>query len=235
MQSSDWAARHSDELRQCLASGMSFSRIADAINAKFGTAYTRNAVIGRATRMGLANPGWSSKLPGEPRKPKAPLFQKLRERPAAKDRPIPRVRKAAKAIKAAELRSVGIEPRHLSVTELERGDCRYPYGGDAEGEAITFCGHPRQPDTSYCPAHFRLTRGPGIPPGTSGLRRFAEASGAIPVRIVALRMKRLPRVHRIAHLRALIGREPAGSRRGQLAALLRDEFAARRVEEIRAV
>jgi hypothetical protein len=37
-----------------------------------------------------------------------------------------------------KLRSVEIAPRHLAVTELERGDCRYPYGGDEEGEAITF-------------------------------------------------------------------------------------------------
>ena len=41
------------------------------------------------------------------------------------------------------LRCVEIEPRHLSLIDLERGDCRYPYGGDEEGEAITFCGHPR--------------------------------------------------------------------------------------------
>ena len=45
--------------------------------------------------------------------------------------------------------------------ELERGDCRYPYGGDEEGEAITFCGHPRRKGSSYCTPHFHLTRGPG--------------------------------------------------------------------------
>jgi GcrA cell cycle regulator len=60
-----------------------------------------------------------------------------------------------------ELRCVEIDPRHLSLTELERDDCRYPYGGDEEGEAITFCGHPRRHGSSYCTAHFHLTRGPG--------------------------------------------------------------------------
>jgi hypothetical protein len=45
---------------------------------------------------------------------------------------------------------------------------------------------------------------------------------------MAIRMKRLPRRHRIAHLRALILRQPERSvRREQLAALLRAEMTAR--------
>ena len=44
---------------------------------------------------------------------------------------------------------------------------------------------------------------------------------------MAIRMERLPRRHRLAHLRALIRRHPAGaSRREQLLALLRDEMTA---------
>ena len=58
---------------------------------------------------------------------------------------------------------MAIEPRHLDLTELERGDCRYPYGGDEEGEAITFCGHPRRPGSSYCTPHFHLSRDPVVP------------------------------------------------------------------------
>ncbi len=56
MQSSGWAPEHCDALRQYLANGMSYSEIADAINAKFNTAYSRNAAIGRARRMGLSGP-----------------------------------------------------------------------------------------------------------------------------------------------------------------------------------
>ena len=69
-----------------------------------------------------------------------------------------------KEIKPVKLRCVGIEPRHLSLVELESGDCRYPYGGDEEGEAITFCGHPRRPGSSYCTPHFHLSRDPVVPP-----------------------------------------------------------------------
>jgi hypothetical protein len=45
------------------------------------------------------------------------------------------------------------------------------------------------------------------------------------VAVMVFRMRPLPRRHRIAHLRALIGQTPLGSiRRVQLAALLRDEM-----------
>ena len=50
----NWAPGHCDALRECLARGMSFAEAAGAINARFGTAYSRNATIGRAKRMGLA-------------------------------------------------------------------------------------------------------------------------------------------------------------------------------------
>jgi GcrA cell cycle regulator len=69
-----------------------------------------------------------------------------------------------KEMKPAKLRCVEIEPRHLSLVELEKGDCRYPYGGDEEGEAITFCGQPRRPGSSYCTSHFHLSRDPVVPP-----------------------------------------------------------------------
>jgi hypothetical protein len=57
-----------------------------------------------------------------------------------------------------------------------------------------------------------------------------------PIDVMAARMKPLSLRHRIAHLRALIRREPDGSiRRVELAALLRDEVTARPANENRAV
>jgi GcrA cell cycle regulator len=79
-------------------------------------------------------------------------------------------------VETPALRCVDVEPRHLSLLELAVGDCRYPYGGDAEGEAITFCGHPKREDSSYCPAHFHLTQGSGA--------MTARALGAALLRIV---------------------------------------------------
>lgn len=154
----DWAAEHSDALREHLAKGISYSEIADAINAKFGTVYSRNATIGRAKRMGLVGPNRPAGSPRLPQNPKPPQLRKPRGRHAADSRPrVPLVERAERV----KLRCVQIVPRHLSLVDLEAGDCRYPYGGDAEGEAITFCGHPQREGSSYCVGHFHLTRGPG--------------------------------------------------------------------------
>jgi GcrA cell cycle regulator len=158
MQSSDWPPEHSEALREHLARGMSYSRIAEAINAKFGTRYSRSSTIGRGKRMGLAGPDRLADLP-KPTPKASPLrLHRLRERHAPESS---RPTSIPEPVETVKLRCVEIDPRHLSLMELERGDCRYPYGGDEEGEAISFCGHPRRRGSSYCTPHFHLTRGPG--------------------------------------------------------------------------
>jgi GcrA cell cycle regulator len=161
MQSTDWAREHSDALREYFGHGMSFSEIAEAINARFNTAYSRSAVLGRAKRIGLAR----AERPGDrsQRRPGArlPGPSQRRECHAAT---LPWPTPVIEPVKPVKLRCVEIEPRHVSLLALEPDDCRYPYGGDEEGEAITFCGHPRREDSSYCKAHFHLTRGPAAAP-----------------------------------------------------------------------
>jgi GcrA cell cycle regulator len=158
MQSSDWPPEHSEALRGHRARGMSYSQIAEALNAKFGTRYSRNATLGRGKRMGLAGPDRPADFPKPAPKASRPRLHRLRERHIPESSRPTSIRKAVESVK---LRCVGIDPRHLSLMELQRGDCRYPYGGDAEGEAISFCGHPQRRSSSYCTPHFHLTRGPG--------------------------------------------------------------------------
>ncbi len=165
MEPTDWALEHSDALREFFALRLSCSEAAAAINRKFKTSYSRSAVLGRARRMGLMG----SKPPERPPQvatPRVmPSLSRLGEVRSTELRsprllwPVPALEKT----EMPKLRCVEIEPRHLSVVDLERGDCRYPYGGDEEGEAITFCGHPRRPGSSYCTPHFHLSRGPGTP------------------------------------------------------------------------
>jgi GcrA cell cycle regulator len=161
MQSTYWTPEHTDALREYLARGMSYSEVADAINAKFKTSYSRNAALGRAKRMGLAGPERPKEpkyWPQRPPEAKAPQLHKLRERRQPKFmRPIPVLERT----ETVELRCVEIDPRHLVLIDLEPGDCRYPYGGDEDRQPITFCGHPRRRGSSYCAPHFHLTRGPG--------------------------------------------------------------------------
>jgi GcrA cell cycle regulator len=153
----NWPPEHSDALREYFAKRMSYSEIAEAINAKFGTAYSRNAALGRAKRMGLAGPEPAKKPNHWPKLPsKASLCKRREHHRIDFMRPMPDFART----ETAPLRCVEIVPRHLSLVELEFRDCRYPYGGDAEGEAITFCGHRRRTGSSYCAPHFHLTRGP---------------------------------------------------------------------------
>jgi GcrA cell cycle regulator len=162
MQSSSWAPEHSEALRQYLARGMSYSQISEAINSKFKTSYSRNATIGRAQRMGLSSPDRA----GDPPRhwPLRPARAKGSQLTKARERHAPEFIQRIPVFEPAELpklRCVEIVPRHLSLIDLEIGDCRYPYGGDADGEAITFCAHPKQEGSSYCTPHFYLTLGPG--------------------------------------------------------------------------
>jgi GcrA cell cycle regulator len=154
----NWAPEHSEALRECVASGMSHSEAARAINARFKTVYSRNAVIGRAKRMGLATPDRLAALPWSRPEAKPPQVRREREGQAALQEWLGPLLEPQKRI---ALRCIQIVPRNLDLMELESGDCRYPYGGDDEGEAITFCGHPRREGSSYCLGHFHLTRGPG--------------------------------------------------------------------------
>jgi GcrA cell cycle regulator len=183
MESSNWAPEHSKALREYQARGMSYSEIADAINAKFGTCYSRNATIGRGKRMGLGAPDRPDRRSAQPPRRQSPKpskkraakmrATKMRESRAAELREPPPARERAEPVK---LRCVGLRPRLVSLVDLENGECRYPYGGDKEGEAILFCGHPRLAGSSYCKPHFHLTR--------DGDGASERAAGPVALRLV---------------------------------------------------
>jgi GcrA cell cycle regulator len=171
----NWEEAHSTALRECLQKGMSFSEAARTLNERFGTAYSRNAAIGRARRIGLSSPEGAKRIARrKPPKSTVARLHKRRERAFSGTVAKVEVRKRAAA---PQLRCVAIIPRHLSLVELEAGDCRYPYGGDVEGEPITFCGHPRRDGSSYCVSHFHLTSAPDVT-----TERVARAKG--PLRLV---------------------------------------------------
>ena len=164
METANWPPEHSAALRDLRARGMSYADITRTINARFKTSYSRNATLGRAQRLGLGTPVEG----GPPRRERIPELLEVQSGPNRQ----PEVGAAARANlfhvpkpfvsnkKMPPLRCVEITPRHCAVTELEADNCRYPYGGDAEGEPITFCGHPRRPGSSYCTPHFHLSRDP---------------------------------------------------------------------------
>jgi GcrA cell cycle regulator len=171
MELGHWPSEHSDALRDYFLKGISYAEIGRRINARFGTAYTRSAVAGRAKRLGLVapervtSPSIVPSLPGEtgllsPRRPALNLPPKSALKPAR-----------------AKLRCVGVQPRLVQLVDLASADCRYPYGGDKDGEEIAFCGHPRQPASSYCAPHARLTRRSGA--------ASARVAGPVVLRLVS--------------------------------------------------
>jgi GcrA cell cycle regulator len=166
MQSTDWPSEHSEALREYHARGMSYLEIAKALNANFNTRYSRNAVLGRSKRMEFGGPNgsadssepssvdWSSSKPDA----RVPYLGKPCERHATGFVLfVPKF----ETMEPLKLRCAAVAPRRLALIDLEAGDCRYPYGGEEDGEAITYCGHPCRKNSSYCGAHFYLTRGRG--------------------------------------------------------------------------
>jgi GcrA cell cycle regulator len=157
----NWAPAHCAALRTYAAKNLSYSEIADAINLKFGTNYSRSAVLGRARRMGLCDVSPPKASP--PQAPVSPVSAISATLPCAEQRTprLVRIPDFART-EAAPLRCADVNPRHVALIDLGRSDCRYPYGGDAEGEPITFCGRPRRKGAGYCTPHFHLTRNPDI-------------------------------------------------------------------------
>ena len=126
-------------------------------NVRFGTDYTRSAAIGRARRMGLISSNEPEVRANRPAATKMPGLLPPRSNRRSADQAKPP--SAFERAEPVTLRCVGISPRLVSLVDLQAHDCRYPYGGDKEGEAIVFCGHPRFAGSSYCLPHFELTRG----------------------------------------------------------------------------
>lgn len=139
-----WTDEQSEALKAFIADGMTYRECAQAINERFNVSFTRNAVIGRGKRLGLCTTKPAPQNP--PRRKRDPTLPRYARR-------APHVLPPRAVI---EMRCAEIEPRHLSLLDLERGDCRYPYGD----QQITFCGHPILCG-SYCSAHYQLSIGPG--------------------------------------------------------------------------
>lgn len=174
MEPGHWPSEHSDALRDYFLKGLSYAEIGRRINARFGTAYTRSAVAGRAKRLGLVasavvtSPSIAPSLPGE-------ACSLSTHRAALPGLNLP-PKSAMKPAAPVKLRCVGIQPRLIPLAELADGNCRYPYGGDKDGEEISFCGHPRQQGSSYCAPHARLTCRSGA--------ASARAAGPVVLRLV---------------------------------------------------
>lgn len=126
-------------VKKCYAKGLSASLIANEIFKETKRRVSRNAVIGKIHRLGLAPTGRQS-----PRKRK----QHHKVLPGV----APSVPKKF-IVQQTELVSVRDEnepeSKNLRLDELTAHQCRWPHGT----KDYVFCGHPIVPGTPYCAHH----------------------------------------------------------------------------------
>ena len=142
-----WPAEHETALRALVLAGAgSHSIMARLLNEQFGTSYTRNALIGKVSRMGL-NITWAPH----------PVQKKASTKPARRKCIAPVAKPIPIEIDLSAFRCVEVEPKNVSLTDLPEDGCHWPYG---DGPFV-FCGNPKLGSAPYCGSHLILSRGSG--------------------------------------------------------------------------
>lgn len=140
-----WLESHCAELTRLLETGLVYHKIAESLNAQFGTAYSKNAVVGKVCRLGLTPPD----------KPKRPPYVRktshkskgIRAYVARRTTHNSNAMRLSPVIDLEQMRCVEIAPQHVSLLELT--GCAYPYGDGP----FTFCNHAKMAGSSYCAPH----------------------------------------------------------------------------------
>lgn len=152
-----WTEEKVSILRQYWGSGKSASGIAEIIGGM-----SRNAVIGKAHRLGLAGQTSPIKEKKAKAKPTAVLTP-----PSA-----PAVRRARVPVTTAnviELQSGG----GTTILALTERMCRWPHG-DPKKPGFRFCGKSSTPGAPYCAEHLKLAYQPPAPKRRDTERRAAS-------------------------------------------------------------
>lgn len=137
-----WTDERVDMLKQYWGQGKSASQIAALLGD-----VTRNAVIGKAHRLGLS--GRPSPIRNRPATPRPKAAKQKRSRAEA---PRLATARAAPLIAPAEPPPPPLNGTGVSLAELTEKMCRWP-NGDPREPGFHFCGHEVHPGSSYCPYH----------------------------------------------------------------------------------
>jgi GcrA cell cycle regulator len=152
-----WTEATIQTLRQLALEGKSASLIAAALGAA-----SRNAVIGKANRLGIRLTGNANC--SAPRAPRAGAGRPRRPAIARTDSPlwkravvpaVPRERKPTWLFADAE---VG-EMLRVGLEDIQEGACRWPLG-DPTSEDFVYCGIQTAKGRSYCAGHCRMAYKP---------------------------------------------------------------------------
>jgi GcrA cell cycle regulator len=141
-----WTTERVQRLQSCLSAGLTCSQIAAEIGV------TRNAVIGKISRLGLS----TGKRP-------AAIARRMRDESARNGGRTTRLVRLLRAVHAqmvtAAPREAAQEPvasaRRRSLMELNGCQCRWPLG-DPGNAGFAFCGNDAVEGFSYCAGHARI-------------------------------------------------------------------------------
>ena len=135
MNQMNWSDERVEQLKSLWTEGLSASQIARALGG-----VTRNAVIGKVHRLGLA--GRAS--PSRSERPRMPMAPKA-----------PSVRSHVPAVPVVEEDPLQLEDgSHATVLTISDRMCRWPIGDPAATE-FHFCGRSPKAGSPYCEAHAR--------------------------------------------------------------------------------
>lgn len=150
-----WTDERINLLKRMWKEGKSAADIAKTL----GKGVTRNAVIGKAHRMGLSGRPSPIKKPSPPPARKETGKKEIAAKPAAKKAviaPLAAAKNPALAREAEELKKIEKEVVPLGggvpLIDLTERMCKWPIGDPREPD-FTFCGRAIRPGTPYCPAH----------------------------------------------------------------------------------
>jgi GcrA cell cycle regulator len=175
-----WTAEAVEDLKKLALAGKSASHIAAALGAA-----SRNAVIGKASRIGIKlggggrGPGTRKAGVGRPQWASAPYT-----RPGAVDHGSDVALVGDPGVRPEEGRAAGTlgeaeigEMRRLRFEEIREFSCRWPLGDPRSGE-FAYCGLTPAKGQSYCAGHCRMAyRSPQPRPiaRERGLRAIASS------------------------------------------------------------
>jgi GcrA cell cycle regulator len=130
-----WTDERVEQLKQLWAEGLSASQIARQLGG-----VTRNAVIGKVHRLGLAGRA-------TPARAERPRLQTVRR--AVRPRPV--VVPQAPIIERDPV--IDEHGRKTTVLTISDRMCKWPIGDPSKSDEFHFCGHSPKVGSPYCDAH----------------------------------------------------------------------------------
>lgn len=132
-----WLPEHDAEVIRLRDAGLSYGEIGRAVGK------SHSAISGRLRRLGFAKPAVRL-TPEERKRRKRQWDRDNRQRSVSHSQHKPSI-----PFSVSEL--LDVSPRHVSLLDLERNECRWPYGDGP----FTFCGCAAEDGKPYCLPHNR--------------------------------------------------------------------------------